>query len=44
MKYFGVLESEWSEYAVQAKWENLSGKGVHMQLVREHSATVVSAR
>ena len=37
-------KSEWAEYAVQVHWGNLSGKWAHMQPVREHSTTVISAR
>ena len=35
---------EWADFAVQAQCGNPSGKRAHTQLVREHSATVVSAR
>ena len=37
-------ESEWADYAVQAQCRNQAGKRAHTQLVREHSATVVSVR
>ena len=37
------MKSEWADYAgVQAVWEPIR-KWAHMQLIREHSATVVSA-
>ena len=35
--------SEWADRAVQAWFGNLSGKRAHMQLIREHLATVISA-
>ena len=34
---------EWADYAVQAQCGKLSGIQAHTQLIREHSATVVSA-
>ena len=34
---------EWADYAVQAERGNVLGKTTHTQLVRKHSATVVSA-
>ena len=37
-------KSEWADSTVQIYCGNLSGKRVHTQLVREHSATVVSDR
>ena len=35
---------EWADYAIQEMCANLLGKQALMQLAREHSATVVSAR
>ena len=40
----GPTKSEWADYAVQVKSENLSGKRADTQLVKKHTATVVSAR
>ena len=38
-------KSEWADYAAnQALCGNLSGKQAHMQLIKEHLVTVVSAR
>ena len=47
LKHAYILDptkSEWADYAVeQAAWEPIK-KRAHTQLVREHMATVVSAR
>ena len=37
-------KSKWANYAVRAQCGNLSGKRAHMQLAREHAATVVLPR
>ena len=40
---FDPTKSEWADYAAVLVWEPIR-KRAHTQLVREHSATVVSAR